>query len=150
MTYLHDTRGCPDHWYPRDNQKRALVDKWLHWHHGAIRPAAMIYFEQSTKPLWGGETNPATIATYKDMFTRGLDVLEPTLSAQRYICGDEISVADLNSVMEIYHLTILNFDYSGYPNVIRWMNDIITMPGVAKAHLFFEKIKAKANQAAKI
>ena len=30
------------------------------------------------------------------------------------------------------------------------MNDIIKLPGVATANIFFEKIKAKAKQAAKI
>ena len=29
MRYLQDSRGCADHWYPRDLKKRALVDMYL-------------------------------------------------------------------------------------------------------------------------
>ena len=29
MRYLADTRGVPDHWYPRDPRQRAIVDMYL-------------------------------------------------------------------------------------------------------------------------
>ena len=29
MRYLHESRGCVDHWYPHDLKKRAVVDMYL-------------------------------------------------------------------------------------------------------------------------
>ena len=150
MTYLHATRNLPDHWYPKDLQKRAVVDQWMHWHHTAIRPGALLFFETVVKPMIGLEPNLNYVETCKATFTRGLKCLEPVLAKNEYLCGPEISVADLNSVMDIYHLTIVNFDYGKFPNVTRWMDQIISMPEVLESHAFFEKMKAKAMGTSKL
>ena len=40
MRYIHETRGTPDHWYPKDPRKRAKVDEYLDWHHNNLRLGA--------------------------------------------------------------------------------------------------------------
>ena len=37
MTYLVDKYNLPDHWYPKELQKRAKIDEYLHWHHNYLR-----------------------------------------------------------------------------------------------------------------
>ena len=37
MRYLHETRKCPDHCYPKDPIKRAKIDQYLDWHHTNLR-----------------------------------------------------------------------------------------------------------------
>ena len=44
MTYLVDKYHLPDHWYPKDLQKRAKVDEYLHWHHNYLRWIARSFF----------------------------------------------------------------------------------------------------------
>ena len=44
MTYLVDKYHLPDHWYPKDLQKRAKVDEYLHWHHNNLRKEAKLFY----------------------------------------------------------------------------------------------------------
>ena len=37
MQYLCAKYKLPDHWYPADFTKKALVDQYLYWHTGNIR-----------------------------------------------------------------------------------------------------------------
>ena len=55
MRYLHETRGCADHWYPRaDLRKRAKIDEYLDWHHTNIRLGSGGYlFRKYVSPLTG-------------------------------------------------------------------------------------------------
>eukprot|EP00760_Papus_ankaliazontas_P014461 PhM_4_TR16085/c1_g1_i5/m.38442/K00799/GST, gst; glutathione S-transferase len=52
MQYLALSRGWSQ-WYPQNNasasdkellRRRAIVDQWLHWHHGALRPCTAHFF----------------------------------------------------------------------------------------------------------
>ena len=43
MTYLVDKYHLPDHWYPKDLQKRAKVDEYLHWHPNNLRRGGGVF-----------------------------------------------------------------------------------------------------------
>ena len=54
LRYLHETRGTPDHWYPKDPRKRAKVDEYLDWHHNGLRLGAGGYlFRKYISPFTG-------------------------------------------------------------------------------------------------
>ncbi len=54
LKYLHESRGSPDHWYPKDPRKRAKVDEYLDWHHNGLRLGAGGYFfRKYVSPLTG-------------------------------------------------------------------------------------------------
>ena len=40
MRYLCNTRKCAPNWYPEDPRDRALVDRYLDWHHSNLRQGA--------------------------------------------------------------------------------------------------------------
>ena len=44
LTYLVDKYHLPDHWYPKDLQKRAKVDEYLHWHHNNLRRGGGVFY----------------------------------------------------------------------------------------------------------
>lgn len=47
MRYLVQKYQLPDHWYPRDSQRRAKIDEYLDWHHTNLRiGAARLLFHQ--------------------------------------------------------------------------------------------------------
>ena len=80
LSYLHDTRGCPDYWYPRDPQKRAEVDSILHWHHTSIRIGSRMFFEKWVKPLIGMETNEKNVEQARTVYSGAQDHLENLLT----------------------------------------------------------------------
>ena len=56
LRYVHESRGLPDHWYPKDPRKRAKVDEYLDWHHNGLRLGAGGYlFRKYISPFTGKE-----------------------------------------------------------------------------------------------
>ena len=56
LRYLHSSRKCPDHWYPKDAKKRALVDQYLDWHHTNLRAGSYQQFRKRfIFPIFGIE-----------------------------------------------------------------------------------------------
>jgi glutathione S-transferase len=99
LTYLATTRNCAEHWYPKDFVKRAQIDQFLHWHHQTIRTGARLYFENFVKPIIGLKTNPAVVDWARKIYETALDIVEATFATGKpYLCGDEITLADLSLV----------------------------------------------------
>lgn len=40
MKYLGAKHSVPNHWYPKDIEKRAKIDEYLSWHSGNLRMGA--------------------------------------------------------------------------------------------------------------
>ena len=147
LTYLHSTKACEDHWYPRNPQARARVDCYLHWHHSNLRAlAALVHhhfdaFRSKTDPELGKPLE-AEKKTY-----RALEVMEVWLGQRNYLAGDRISVADLAAVCEISQGKLMKLDLVRFPHVYRWFNTIYALEGVQQAHQVMEKVLRKYNLA---
>ncbi|KAF9453358.1 glutathione S-transferase [Macrolepiota fuliginosa MF-IS2] len=112
---------------PSDPKKRALVDQAASVEAFSFDyHATPIVIEVIYKPnFYGQPTDPKKVAESKASLDSKLDVYEQILSKQKYIAGDEFTLADL------FHLTIgtrlieggINF-IEGRPNITRWWNDI--------------------------
>jgi glutathione S-transferase len=50
----------------------------------------------------------------KETYESALDRLEEELQGKPYVCGPEITLADLSLVMDVYHLTVF-YDYEQWP-----------------------------------
>mmetsp|Transcript_6056 Transcript_6056/g.4578 ORF Transcript_6056/g.4578 Transcript_6056/m.4578 type:complete len:98 (+) Transcript_6056:123-416(+) len=60
LRYLSNTRKCPDHWYPKDIKKRAIIDRYMDWHTSTVRPGFAIYvFKKAySKNILGVDPDP--------------------------------------------------------------------------------------------
>ena len=57
MRYLADSRGCDDHWYPKDLRKRAKVNQYLDEHHNYIRMGVGVHiFKRFFAPMINGKS----------------------------------------------------------------------------------------------
>jgi glutathione S-transferase len=110
LAYLADTRSCADHWYPKDRKRRAVVDSVNHWHHNNVRKGGLLFFEKLVKPMVGLEKNPALQKDAQTGFEISMNYVESLLQSSPWVCGDEISIADLSLFFDIYTLTIF-YDY---------------------------------------
>lgn len=145
MTYLATTRHTPDHWYPADPQKRALVDRYLHWHHSNLRRAAIPVYAQTIDPLLGRTKPEAIIADGIEARTRSFVQLEDWLSQSPYIAGTEMTIADLAAVCEVAMQSLVDFDLTPYPHVQAWASRIFQIPEVVEVHQGMEGFKAMLN-----
>lgn len=104
LKYLVGRCALADHWYPLDPQRRARVDEYTAFHHTNTRPHAAKVFilqvlipAQTRSPVDG----PALDRAVSDL-ERTLDVIESMfLKRQAFLCGSDISIADLLCVCEL-------------------------------------------------
>ncbi|XP_058632051.1 glutathione S-transferase theta-3-like [Onychostoma macrolepis] len=95
--------NAPDHWYPKLSQKRAQVDEYTAWHHGNTRMHISTIFLQEVRfPMLGVPTNPAKFEKALKELDGTLNMLENMfLKRQTFLCGEDISLADLLAVCEL-------------------------------------------------
>ena len=62
-------------------------------------------------------------------------LLEGRLSKTKYLCGDEISIADISAACELDSAKFLQLDLSQYPKLAAWSKNIIdSNPVVLETH----------------
>lgn len=103
--YLCREYQVPDHWYPADSRRQALVDEYLEWQHHNTRATCAIYFQYVwLRPrMFGTKVDPKQAEKYRGQMEGTLDFIEREYlgSGARFIAGDEITVADLLAACEI-------------------------------------------------
>jgi GST-like protein len=124
------------HFLPKDGAKRTEVMNWLFWQMG------------SAPYLGGGFGHFYAYAPEKfeypiDRFTmeakRQLDVLDKQLANNKFIAGDEYSIADM-AIWPWYGGVVLGklynaaefLDVKSYKNVVRWAEEIAERPAVKR------------------
>jgi glutathione S-transferase len=82
---------------PQDAKQAARMDQWLSIASGYFgEPALALAIEAIFKRVRGiGEPDPATMQRLVDTLGTSLDVADRELARQRYLAGDELSLADL-------------------------------------------------------
>ena len=65
LSYLSESKGVADHWYPKDHQKRAKVNEYLHWHHLNLRHGAEGFMVQRFfNPFFGVKVEKSILDEY--------------------------------------------------------------------------------------
>lgn len=104
LKYLVTKYNVPDHWYPRQPERRARVDEYTAWHQTNTRPhAAKVFILEVLLPAQGGAAvDHGRLDSALAQLNDTLDTLEHMfLRRQPFLCGDDISVADLLAVCEL-------------------------------------------------
>ena len=148
LKYLHASRNWPDHWYPTDPKKRAKVDLYLDWHHNFLRQGAGSFiFKTIFAPSVGMVFSEAEIKTARSLLTRSLKIIDNVFLAEtKYLCGDEITIADLSCFWELTQLGFIEEDISKYPNMNKWYNTILEIKEVQKVSEFVHGAIKKSLQ----
>jgi glutathione S-transferase len=141
MCYLSNKHGWDDV-YPTDNQQRAKVDWYLHYHHRNVRDASIgLVAPKIRKDLDIPEvTQNAARAT----LTNALNAMENGwLASHRYLTGEQLSLADFAAYVEIGQLQpqFTNvYDFAPFPNVRRWLADMQKIPGHDDVHVVLAEL----------
>lgn len=117
MRYIAIKFNVADHWFPRkDLQKAAKIDEFLNWQHLNIRkPDVQIFVNMFLSRVEVSEVlkkkplDVELVTTAKEELTKAIThIADYYLKDQPYICGEEISAADLIGVCELMQLTGVN------------------------------------------
>ncbi|XP_026177517.1 glutathione S-transferase theta-2 [Mastacembelus armatus] len=104
LKYLASRADVPQHWYPRQPERRARVDEYTAWHHSNTRPhAAKVFMLEVLLPARSGsQVDEERLIRALSQLDDTLDKLETMfLRRQPFLCGDDVTVADLLAVCEL-------------------------------------------------
>ena len=141
MCYLSRKHGWTDV-YPRDEQSRAIVDWYLHFHHRTIREASLgLVAPKIRKDV---DISAATQRAAQASFSAALQALDHGwLAERRFLAGDSFTLADLAAYVEIGQLQnqFTNvYDFSAAPNIARWLADMAKIEGHDDVHVVLKEL----------
>ena len=71
----------------------------------------------------------------RERLTKGLKLIEDRLKKTRYLCGDEVSIADLSACSELDSSRFIELNLDGYPKTKAWLYHMIDEnPIVSEIH----------------
>jgi len=115
---------------PTDLKAKALFEQAASVEQNNFYPhASGAVFENVFKKWRGLEPNPATFKEKIDALDAKLNVYDKILSKQKYLAGEELTLADLFHLPYASMLELAGSDImTSKPNVARWYKDISSRP----------------------
>lgn len=124
--YLAEKYQVNLHWYPTDLEKRARVDQILAWHHTNLRRKVIeIFKDEVILPFMRSQKVEASVLEehVKDLNKSLVHIQKHILGDQDYLCGDEISLADIFVACELMQTNISGRDVlKDYPKLRQWFD----------------------------
>ena len=132
-SYLNERFALPANWFGADTRQRAIVQQYLHWHSTTLRRGAGAFFyTHFAECIWGPRDYSKEIAKGKQTLDDSLVLLEAWLSKNDYLCGNEISFADLMGYHELVsHVAgaiLGEADWRQFPKVGAWYERLTARP----------------------
>lgn len=116
-----------DHWYPRDRERRARVDEYLEFQHNGTRLHYSYLFLHEMMPrMTGGTPDKKQTEKLESNMQKVTHIVQKTfLGDQRFLCGDQISIADIFAAHEIMQIVIVGREpLEGFPKMSAWLERV--------------------------
>lgn len=143
IRYLADKQNSA--LYPKQLQKRALVDQWIDYasQHIAI-PTGKIMFNTYFYKLLGLTRDERSLQDGYHFLERNLPAVEQQLTQQTYIAGSSITLADIAMLAALDVCELSNVDLTVYPYLNAWRTKLMKEPFYQQCHesytIVFNKI----------
>uniref|UniRef100_A0A8C6WJM9 glutathione transferase n=1 Tax=Neogobius melanostomus TaxID=47308 RepID=A0A8C6WJM9_9GOBI len=134
MEYMAEKFNTPDHWFPKDLQKRARVNEYLSWQHLGIRRVCFKLLslrEEVDGPVVKLEVPEDKMARAMEDLNWSLDLIEKTfIKDGGFIGGEQISIADLVAIVEIMQPFASGVDvFQGRAKLSAWKERVVQAVG---------------------
>ncbi|HEY8615496.1 glutathione S-transferase family protein [Phenylobacterium sp.] len=153
LKYLAEKVGSAT--YPTELRARARVNEALDWFNTNFHEYFCLFVCYPNMGVPHGmpvEVSREIMAYGREHAPRWLKVLdEHMLAGRRFVCGDEISLADYLGISYVLLGELADYDFSPYPNVTAWIARMrerpafpVTFAGFAGLVSFLRQSKAAA------
>jgi len=150
LKYLADKVGSPA--YPKDLKQRAKINEVMDWvntnfyrdfGYGLCYPQLFPSLKRRSD-----EAQAATLEMGKEHSKRWLKVLNDYWIGpdKNYLCGDQVTIADYFGACLVSIGEIIKVDYSAYPNVRRWLDNVAKLPAWPKVNEAFYGLVAAVKE----
>jgi len=141
LKYLAEKSGSSA--YPKDLKARARVNERMDWintqlcrdlAYGLVYPQIFPHHKRPSDELQKGQ-----LAWAKERAQGWMKVLDESLIGpkQKYLCGEEITIADYFASSFVSLAEFIRADFSPYPNLKRWYERMKGLKQWNKAHEVF-------------
>ncbi|XP_064549166.1 glutathione S-transferase 1-1-like [Drosophila montana] len=114
MVYLVEQYGKDDTLYPKDIQKRALINQLLYFDMGTLyKSFADYYYPQIFQKRAPNEECYKKIEPAFELFNTFLE-------GQSYAAGDNLTLADISILASVSSFDVAGYDFKRYGNVAKW------------------------------
>jgi glutathione S-transferase len=150
LKYLADKVGSPA--YPKDLRMRARVNERMDWFntgfyrdfsYGYVYPQIFPFMRRSDDAVQAG-----TIAYGREKALFWLKVLDSGLigTQNRFLCGNDISLADYLGSIMILAGEAIGLTLSAYPNISRWFGSMKALKNWARVNEAFYTYVVNPNK----
>ncbi|XP_038668345.1 glutathione S-transferase theta-2 [Scyliorhinus canicula] len=151
LKYLATKYNVPQYWYPEDTMQRAKVDEYMAWQHANVRyHAARVFITEVLIPRMTGQpVDKEKLTKALSELNGTLDILESMfLKQQPFLCGDEITLADLLAICELMQPLGADRDIlKDRPTLNAWRTRVQSALGKTfdDVHAFLYQLRNKAR-----
>ena len=136
MRYLARREGS--RLYSEDIQEAATIDRWLDYvTHHLRTDIGRIQFHRMIGPMLGQEPNQETIEMCEGFVQQNLAIIEEVLSAQRFLCADHMTLADIMLVTALEPEKTAKLDLTAFPALTAWLTARRSEPFYTNVHSHF-------------
>jgi glutathione S-transferase len=112
-------------------QERAPIRQWSFWAITEVQPSILdIFIQRFFVPE--DKRDQQKIEKGLESANAKLKILEKFLEGKNYLVANRFTLADLNTASVIEILQTLNFDFTPYPNVSKWLETLQERPAYKK------------------
>lgn len=113
--------------YPEDVKRAAIVDAWIDYSSIHISNAlGRIAFNRIFAPLMKKEVDEKSLQFGLEMMDKYLPVINTLLSKNKFIAGNEFSIADINLLAVLDPCEMVKIDLTPYKEITTWRNNLRT------------------------
>ncbi|MFT7654056.1 MAG: glutathione S-transferase [Limisphaerales bacterium] len=124
VRYLAQTYGQGSLW-PSEPASRATADMWMEWQRSDISAHFFSLFQMLIRGL---AATPEKIAGHIKGCSRAFAQLDEQLAGRDYICGDDLTVADIVIGAMMYRYMTLDIDRPVFANLDAWYQRLTERP----------------------
>jgi len=125
--------------FPNDKFQRAVIDQWMEFFTNHLGFWLNTLFFQRILKVQArmGETNVEKCDEAEKFLIPQLKVLNSELSKNKYIAGNELTIADLVAYAYIEQMDVLKMSLSDYPKISAWKEEISKRDSIKKVNSLF-------------
>ncbi|RWS25160.1 uncharacterized protein B4U80_03850 [Leptotrombidium deliense] len=116
MQYLCNQYAPENDIYPKCPKKRAAVDRMLNFDIGSLYKSIWDWIGPQVM-----QKQPPNSELEKEFAKQLLILNDHFLKKQKYVAGDQLTIADFTILVSVTFLLVLNYDLSKYTNIISWL-----------------------------
>ena len=139
IKYLASKNNSP--LYPQDLQKRTIIDQWIDFANIHVATAlARLTFNRVMYKLLNVEKDERSLNDGIKFLGNFLPLIEKQLKANKYLAGNEMSLADINLLAVLDPAELSSLDLTVYPSINNWRKDLKGQPFYKKCHNSLEEV----------